>query len=163
MRRRGRRPRLESLSPALPDAEVGAPLPVAVATEHDVFVAYFGGTEVQERLDERDAVVSLRFFGAYASTLGPPNDEAFDGHPLAASGLRPYEFTTVVDSPWINRVERMNRVHPHHTREPFDLLKHFILPFHDTTFECLARGVEVVDVKSGTPAAVLADLLRPAE
>ncbi len=57
-------------------------------------------------MDEQDRVVALKDFpqssvGApcpavisfrrhRAFTFGPPNDEAFSGHPLASRGLHPY-------------------------------------------------------------------------
>jgi len=47
--------------------------------------------------------------------------------------LRPFEFVEVERSPWVARLEEMNRVHPRHSREPYDALRHFVLPFHDTT------------------------------
>jgi hypothetical protein len=154
------RARLSPLRPELPEADVGAPLPVVAATEGDVLVAYYAGVALQDELEDEDAVVVVRFTGSFASMFGPPNEEAIEGHPLAPAGLRPFEFVEVNGSPWVARLEEMNRVHPYHSREPFDALRHFILPFHDTTFECLARGVEVVGLSSGTTASVIADRLR---
>jgi|GEM_PF-7085066 len=43
----------------------------------------------------------------------------------------------------------MNTVHPHHRDEAFAELKHFVLPFHDTTFECVARGYAVETADAG--------------
>jgi|GEM_PF-5619373 len=40
-------------------------------------------------------------------------------------------------------MERMNSVHPAHTKEMFNSLRHFIFGFHDSTFEILARSVEL--------------------
>lgn len=82
----------------------------------------------------------VRFARPYASMFGPPNDEAFAGHPLAARGLRPYGAFEVQDSSWIRRLEKMNSVHPCHRPEHFSIYRHFILAFHDTTFECVATG-----------------------
>ena len=36
----------------------------------------------------------------------------------------------------------MNAVHPHHRREAFLKYEHFVLSFHDSTFECIARSAE---------------------
>jgi hypothetical protein len=152
--------KLSIVRPELPAADVGAPMPAVAATEGDVLVAYYAGVALQDELHDEHAVVVLRFTGSFASMFGPPNEEAIEGHPLAPAGLRPFEFVEVDGSPWVARLEEMNRVHPYHSREPFDALRHFILPFHDTTFECLARGVEVVGLSSGTTASVIADRLR---
>jgi hypothetical protein len=125
-----------------------------------VLLAYYAGVSHQNAQSDEDAVAVLRFGAASASMLGPPNEEAIAGHPLAPAGLRPFEFVEVEGSPWVARLEEMNRDHPRHSRAPFDALRHFVLPFHDTTFECLALAVEVVGMRSGSPAAAIAESLR---
>jgi hypothetical protein len=37
----------------------------------------------------------------------------------------------------------MNAVHRHHKPDVFAQLQHFVLSFHDTTFECVAREVHL--------------------
>jgi hypothetical protein len=49
----------------------------------------------------------------------------------------------VHDSVWIARLESQNRVHPQHNPAPYQALRHFILLFHDSTFEVLAESVEI--------------------
>ncbi len=38
----------------------------------------------------------------------------------------------------------MNSVHPCHRPEGYAKLRHFVLAFHDSTFECVARGYDFV-------------------
>jgi hypothetical protein len=92
---------------------------------------------------QEEAVVLLEFSGCYAHLFGPPNDEAFSGHPLASRGLQPYRIAEVKHSSWIADLERMNSVHPYHRAETFRAYRHYVLPFHDSTFECVAESVEV--------------------
>lgn len=134
----------------VPQSSVGAPCPIIVASELELLVAYFvedappswDGTSVRivgvESKDEPAAAV--RFENYYATMFGPPNDEAFSGHPLAARGLHPYCAFEVVDSSWVRQLERMNCVHPYHKPERFKSYRHFVLAFHDSTFECVAKG-----------------------
>ena len=103
-------------------------------TENAVALAY-DGTDGQR--------VVVRFVGVMSVLLGAPNDETLNAHPLYSRGLQPYEFAEVENSPWIAALEKANRVHPHHSPGVFADLRHFILPFHDSTFECVARSVEV--------------------
>lgn len=91
--------------------------------------------------DEPIAVVE--FEGPAAHIFGPPNDEAFEGHPLAERGLEPYSACVVEGSSWISALERMNSVHPSHRPEPFWKLTHYVFAFHDSTFECVASGISV--------------------
>lgn len=88
--------------------------------------------------------VSSIFADCYAHMFGPPNDEAFSGHPLASRGLGPYGAYVIQRSSWIRRLERMNSVHRAHRPESFARYRHFVLSFHDTTFECVAAGYSVI-------------------
>ena len=82
----------------------------------------------------------MRFAVTRATSLGAPNDEAFAGHPLASRGLHPYGAFEILDSSWVRALERMNRVHSRHTPAMFAAYRHFVLTFHDTTFECVAES-----------------------
>ncbi len=134
----------------VPQSSVGAPCPMVLAGEHSLHLAYYledvpadwDGTAVRLLSDsEGDEPCALvEFDMVYAHFFGPPNDEAFDGHPLAARGLHPYAVFQVHESTWLHSLERMNSVHPHHTPERFAKHKHFIFTFHDSTFECIAES-----------------------
>jgi hypothetical protein len=148
----------------IPPSSAGAPLPLVVATELGLAVAYLA--EHAEPWDgtwpravgvdsPEETVAILAFRHPYAHQLGPPNDEAFAGHPLASRGLRPYGAFEVKRSSWVRALERMNRVHSNHRPEAYLELRHFALTFHDSTFECVARGVSVAEVFRGSVAAAL--------
>ena len=64
----------------------------------------------------------------------------------ASSGTAPI----VLSSSWIRGLERMNRVHDGHSQERFSRLLHFILTFHDTTFECISAADPDVVIPAGT-------------
>lgn len=136
-----------------PRPDFGAPLPLVVGDDLHLVLAYlvsepdpaWDGTYVTVVTPEsQEALVALiRFQWSSAHMFGPPNDEAFSGHPLAARGLRPYGIYEIRDSSWIRRLERMNSVHPRHDRTRLlEHLRHFVFAFHDTTFECVARGFD---------------------
>jgi hypothetical protein len=99
-------------------------------------------------------VALVSFSYPYAHMFGPPNDEAFQGHPLESRGLRPYAVFEVLESSWIRHLERMNSVHAHHRPERFDKYHHFVFAFHDTTFECVAESFSV-SLHTGSVAEVL--------
>jgi hypothetical protein len=48
------------------------------------------------------------------------------------------------NSSWIRSFERMNRVHPRHDPAGFQRLRHFVVCFHDSTFECVAWRFELL-------------------
>jgi hypothetical protein len=135
----------------VPQSSVGAPLPLIIANEGRVVLAYYmestepwDGTTVrvvdQEGSEEPIALVRLE---CAAHMFGPPNDEAFSGHPLASRGLQPYRAFRIEGSSWIRKLERMNRVHEHHKPERFHALQHLVFAFHDSTFECICKQFDV--------------------
>jgi hypothetical protein len=82
-----------------PQSSIGAPNPIVLAGEHDVFLAYLlddpddgDGTSVRIVGVDTDGelVAVVRFRHCSAHMFGPPNDETFSGHPLADRGLSPY-------------------------------------------------------------------------
>jgi hypothetical protein len=85
-------------------------------------------------------IAIVRFVHPYAHLFGPPNDEAFSGHPLASRGLAPYSVYEIERSSWLHALERMNAVHPAHRPHHFAAYRHYIFAFHDSTFECIAEG-----------------------
>jgi hypothetical protein len=127
----------------VPQSSVGAPCPVVLSNEHTTVVAYY--TQEDEINFESDiepiAIITFRF--CYSTMFGPPNDEAFDGHPLSSRGLEPYSSFIIKDSSWLRTLIKMNEVHPYHNLKMFEGFKHFILAFHDSTFECIAKDFEV--------------------
>ncbi len=156
----------------LPQCDVGAPLPAVIATEHKTFLVYYlsdppedwDGTSVQVVSTSSEglpvAVISLKF--CHAHMFGPPNDEAFDGHPLAARGLAPYGVFEVLNSSWIRSLEQMNSVHPHHNPARFVQYRHLIFAFHDSTFECIAEGFDC-NLQTGSVLSCLEELTRNIE
>src|SRR5262245_6658712 len=137
----------------IPQSSIGAPIPVVLSDEFVTVVAFYledmsdnwDGTSVRVvgKETEGEPLALVRFSICYASMFGPPNDEAFDGHPLAGRGLEPYGAFVVENSSWIRGLERMNSVHSYHKPERFWALKHYVLSFHDSTFECVADGYTV--------------------
>lgn len=153
----------------LPQSSIGAPMPIILADEHAVLVAYcseiehpeFDGTNplsVSEN-DEGEVIVMVKFLHVLAHYFGMPNDEAFSGHPLAARGLTPYGAFRVENSSWIRRLDRMNSVHPYHSPRFKSGLQHIVLSFHDSTFECVCGEGYAVRTQRGSLRSAERDLL----
>src|SRR5437588_11289136 len=91
-----------------PWPDIGAPLPLILCDEGHLLLAYlvsepdaaWGGsyTTVVSPESEGMAVACVRFHRPSAPMFGPPNDEAFSGHPLASRGLHPYAVFEIGDS-----------------------------------------------------------------
>jgi hypothetical protein len=122
-----------------PESNPGAPCPVVYANEHNVLVAYHLSLRA---CDESEGSVSGVILFEYVDSLlfGSPNDEALHGHRLAKLGLKSYSFYEVKKSIWIADLCARNRVHRAHKNSKYANLRHFILTFHDTTLEVVARS-----------------------
>jgi hypothetical protein len=149
---------------ALPQSSVGAPCPVVLAGEHFLHLAYYveacpegwdgSSARVVDESSEGETCALVRFAKVAAHMFGPPNDEAFSGHPLAARGLKPYAAFEIFKSSWVRGLERMNSVHPYHRPERFAKYRHFIFAFHDSVFECVAEDL-AVSVHTGSVSRVI--------
>jgi len=125
---------VEVSTPFRPSA--GAPDPAIWQDEH-------GAVIVCETDDDclHNRVV-FRFQGCLQTRFGYPNDEALGGHPLYAGGLRHYALFEVLNSAWLSDLVRQNRVvFPNDTSWPHRPYRHFVLTFHDSTFEALCMNV----------------------
>jgi hypothetical protein len=147
---------------------VGAPTPLALADEQRTVLAYLIQEVSGERTSAKDdfprKIALITFNLCLAQMWGPPNDEAFGGHPLAKRGLQPYAVSRVENSSWIRQLERMNSVHPRHQPETFWKKQHLIFAFHDSTFECVCGAADVKVIAGDSIVDVLPQmvkLLRP--
>ena len=153
-----------------PQSSVGAPNPILLAGEHDLLLTYYledtpegwDGTSVRGvgTATEGEPVAVVNFKRCTAHMFGPPDDEAFSGHPLAQRGLGPYGVFEIRNSSWVRKLEKMNAVHPQHDKHRFMAnKKHFVFSFHDTTFECIAESFSV-EVSRGSVKSMIPKMLE---
>jgi hypothetical protein len=123
----------------LPRPTAGAAEPVLFASEYTLQIAYY-------TYSQDDGVALVTFSYPEAHYLGPPHVDAVDRHPLHSRGVDIYGAFEVHDSSWIRELRQISgsRIEG----------RHFILTFHDTTFECIARDF-TVSMHRQHPAAVI--------
>jgi hypothetical protein len=97
-------------------------------------------TAVIAPTDEEFAV--LRFPVCTIVKFGDPNDEALPGHPLYPKGLGYYGLFEVLDSSWIKTLAEQNLVSFPNPSPSRGSNRHFVVTFHDSTFECIAERME---------------------
>jgi hypothetical protein len=104
---------------------------------------YDAGEGLSEVDPDHRAIAITTFNGCHAQMFGPPNDEAFEEHPLASRRLELYAVAEVDRSSWIRRLERTNWVHSRHDPTQFESLRRLIFTFHESTFESVCEGYTV--------------------
>lgn len=153
-------------SDEFPQQSVGAPLPLVLADDRRLVLAYFveerdpawdgrSGRVVGPESEEPAAIVYFPSFTAF--TFGGPNDEALHGHPLHERGLEPYGAFEVKRSSWVASLERVNSVHDHHDPRAYARLRHFVFTFHDTPLECVAQAFDV-HLRRGSHTSLLGEM-----
>jgi hypothetical protein len=134
--------------------DTGAPLPFVISSEQRTFLSFYlatpdsnpNGTYVNIKNPGNgipEALALVEFHQCASVKLGSPNDEVLAGHPLDGKGLKPYSAQVVRYSSWVNSLQEINSVHPQYRAEHWANLKHFVLWFHDSTFECVAESFSV--------------------
>jgi len=136
----------------------GAPVPTVLADEDNTYLVFdLCGTDLQ---GGQTGVIT--WTGLSAFMFGFPNDEAQHGHRLwRSNGEVPpyYEAVEVVDSTWLAELIETERSHPNAPAQPFASSRHFVLLFHDSTFECIATGYRV-ERRAESSEAVVAELAK---
>ena len=136
----------------IPAARGGAPEPFVFSDEHNLEIIYSISPPASERIggkyealteEDGEDIAALRFTRCLQHKFGYPNEEAISGHPLWSHGLEYCACTELQGSDWLAEITKQNEVHARHKESMFSSYRHFIFPFHDTTFECLAEGYEV--------------------
>lgn len=148
--------------------DTGAPCPYLLKNDYRTFVTFFlrehdpdwDGTYVSIRnpaSSEPASIAVVEFKHCLAAKMGSPNDEVHDGHPWAGKGLDSYTAQEVIHSRWLAEIEAINSVHRSYDASLWQSLHHYVLWFHDSTFECIAESFEI-ELHSESLTKILADL-----
>jgi hypothetical protein len=133
--------------------EAGAPVPVVLSNEYKLYLLYYyqkssvdtsSSDMPRERNNKEDrGVAVVAFKNHLIYKFGYPNAEALQAHSYYNLGLENYVLFEVVGSDWVADIEQRNRVHPFHNPIRYKMYKHFLIAFEDSTFECVAAGMEI--------------------
>lgn len=124
-----------------PDAAVSGA--VVIESEYSTFLTFNAMRTHEDGQFEDVGTAVIEFVGAMKSQFGHPNDEALEGHPLSARGLDYNDAFEVEDSTWLKTIREQNRMCFPDATWFGESLRHFVVTFHDSTFECLAEDLKV--------------------
>ena len=125
----------------VPDPAVSGAL--LFQTEESCFLTFNALKPVGSGSFEPVGIALIEFKGCIITQFGYPNDEAYQGHPLFAKiqslGKEATSIHEVHHSRWLRQLVEQNRKSfPEGT--PWEDSRHFIIEFHDSSFECLAES-----------------------
>jgi len=137
-----------------PPWDIGAPCPQLLSGSRGTILTYFvrepspgwdgSSVRIVDVADDSLATIAIvRFRRVTAVRIGSPNDEVIEGHPLHGHGLVAYRAHVVTRSRWVHELQTINSVHQRYDPARWTDRKHYLLAFHDETFECVASGFDV--------------------
>lgn len=132
-------PKLANLHwPVVPEAAISGA--VSLQSDEDAFLTF---NAVDRRTNEPAGTAVVTFAGCMIAKFGYPNDEAAAAIPrYKRFGYDAYE---MLNSPWHDDLSEMNQFAFPGTQflDRIRDYRHFVVLFHDSTYECLARSVTV--------------------
>ncbi len=99
-----------------------------------------GSAALTFRLKDQEADGLVLFNPCVSAKLGKPREDEFKGHPLNGRGLDWCAALRVVNSRWLEELRLINTVHQSYDAKKWADMNHYIFPFQDSTFECVARS-----------------------
>jgi hypothetical protein len=148
----------------------GAPAPLLLQNDYTAFLVFY--------LDYRDSrwdgaslellpsdsphaegLAVVQFERCICTKMGTPDEDVLKGHPLHGKGLAGHQALMVKNSSWIKDLESINAVDSQYDPSFWRQLEHYILPFHDSTFECVALSFKI-EIRHIDPAKLLAEICR---
>jgi len=138
--------------------DIGAPMPHLLTNGYRTFLLFYLKDNHSE--DNRtESIALVQFHRCMSSKLGDPNEEVFHGHPLNGKGLEPYTAQIVRNSKWVKELEATNKVHSKYNQDLWRSMNHYILWFHDDTFECVAKSYEVEVFQKDEPTESMNEVI----
>lgn len=122
------------------ECETGVTAPLLFQNEHMAFLTFNAVKMDIDGSRGKHGTACIEFERCSWTTFGYPNNEALSGHPLYGRGLNTYGVFDVHNSHWGRRKVEQNRVQFPNTLD-FNS-RHLIFTFHDSTFECLCKGIK---------------------
>lgn len=125
----------------IPEPEMGAPLPMAISSEYNLSICYnqakmsWHTDKIMTDADiakSPDLVAILRFENPHVWKFGAPGEDGQSIHPLVEAGLMSFYAFEVKNSHWMKRLFSGENTN-----------KHFMILFHDSTFEIIADNYSV--------------------
>ena len=140
------------------DMDIGAPMPHVLANEHKLYLLFY------KALQEDNEMMLIKFNVCIASKFViVPNHSNVEGYPYYTCGLWSANFFEIKNSDWIEELKKIDSfTDESHTKtlSDFKKLKHYVLLFHDSTFECVAESFKVKKLKGKSMTDILSKVAK---
>lgn len=146
--------------------DTGAPLPHVLASGSSTCLIYLAGgpspgeagwpetISIDPLSPEPRSIALVEFVECAALRFGDGSDDEDLDHPLYGAGLEFYAAHVVANSRWLAAMREMDPPRAADEAVRWQHHQHYLLMFHDDSFECLATGHRI-EVFQGSFAGVL--------
>lgn len=118
----------------------GAPCPVLVSDDTNLFLFFYANINRGE-----DFIACIRFDRYEHHRFGYPGEESQGAHPYSKLGLGYCSYHILQESDLIKELKSIDSNHPYFEGWKWHELNHYVFTFHDSMFECIARGFEFIE------------------
>lgn len=118
----------------------GAPCPVLISDERCLYLYFYAHINRGE-----DFITCIRFDRWEYHCFGYPGEESQGAHPYSELGLGYCSYHILQESDLIQKLKAIDSAHPCFERWKWDELNHYVFTFHDSMFECIARGFKFIE------------------
>jgi hypothetical protein len=139
-----------------PEAAVSAP--VVIQNDYCTVLTFNAVTILPDGARGKAGTAIVEFDLCSWTSFGYPNDEALAGHPLYGRGLAAYGVFEVHNSHWVRRMTEQNKVSFPNTEDSDE--RHFVFSFHDSTFECISRGIKTSSLSTAPYENTFSEISR---
>jgi hypothetical protein len=138
--------------------EAGVSAPVLLQTDTTTVLTFNAVKIAADGSRSAAGTAIIEFDLGCWTTLGYPNDEALPGHPLYGRGLSAYGIFEVHNSHWLRRMYEQKKVSFPNTKPWVE--RHLLFSFHDSTFECICRGIKSCSLSPKPFAEIFSDVSK---
>lgn len=135
--------------------DVGAPLPYVFSSDYKAFLTFFLRDDPDPKWDGKSVTIRRPDSGSPAGLaliefeqcllfkFGAPNEDVQKNHPLEGRGAKSYTAQQVINSEWLAEVGDLHGANEDGNSALMRPFNHYILWFHDSTFECIAKSIKI--------------------
>jgi hypothetical protein len=127
---------------------------ILLQSEYSTYVIFNAVRDDSDSYEDTGRAI-CNFDGCMVTKFGYPNDEAYFSIPRT-SGLG-YAVCEVMGSRWKDEIAELNEYSFPGSGQLFADLRHFLILFHDSSFECLANSISS-ELSNEPLAAILSRL-----
>ncbi len=136
----------------------GGASPMVVSNENQLYLIFYKDISEQSYNNYDDRYIMK--FGLYLKyNFGIPNNESLYNHPYGKLGVESYSFYELKKSPLLEEMESIEKLHPYYNKSNWLGYKHYIITFHDSMFECIAKDFKLISFNDKQKLDVISELL----